>query len=72
MGIGGAWFEQEHRAFGIDFGSGFGQRLDWLAEAVPAMRALLDGERSRARPAGATRSTACGSTRRPSRPTCRS
>jgi len=44
MGIGGAWFEPEHRAYGIDFGSGHGQRLDWLAEAVPAIRALLDGE----------------------------
>ena len=42
-GIGGAWFELEHRAFGIDFGSGFGQRLDWLAEAAPAMRAMFDG-----------------------------
>ena len=36
MGIGGAWFEGEHTSFGIDFGSGFGQRLDWLAEAVAA------------------------------------
>ena len=44
LGIGGAWFELEHRAFGLDFGSGFGQRLDWLAEAVPAMRSMLDGE----------------------------
>jgi alkanesulfonate monooxygenase SsuD/methylene tetrahydromethanopterin reductase-like flavin-dependent oxidoreductase (luciferase family) len=43
LGIGGAWFELEHRAFGIDFGSGFGRRLDWLAEAVPAIRSLLDG-----------------------------
>ncbi len=43
MGIGGAWFEGEHRAFGIDFGSGFGQRLDWLAEAVADARVLLDG-----------------------------
>ncbi len=43
LGIGGAWFELEHRAFGLDFGSGFGQRLDWLAEAAPALRALLDG-----------------------------
>jgi alkanesulfonate monooxygenase SsuD/methylene tetrahydromethanopterin reductase-like flavin-dependent oxidoreductase (luciferase family) len=42
-GIGGAWFELEHRAFGIDFGTGFGQRLDWLAEATPALRTLLDG-----------------------------
>ena len=44
MGIGGAWFEGEHRAFGLDFGSGFGQRLDWLAEAAPAVRSLLDGD----------------------------
>jgi alkanesulfonate monooxygenase SsuD/methylene tetrahydromethanopterin reductase-like flavin-dependent oxidoreductase (luciferase family) len=43
LGIGGAWFEAEHRAFGVDFGTGFGQRLDWLGEAVPAMRTLLDG-----------------------------
>jgi alkanesulfonate monooxygenase SsuD/methylene tetrahydromethanopterin reductase-like flavin-dependent oxidoreductase (luciferase family) len=43
MGLGGAWFEGEHQAFGLDFGSGFGQRLDWLAEAVPAVRTLLDG-----------------------------
>jgi len=44
MGIGGAWFEAEHRAFGLEFGSGPGERLDWLAEAVPVMRAMLDGE----------------------------
>ncbi len=51
-GLGGAWFEAEHRAFGIDFGSGFGQRLDWLAEAVPAVRSLLDGERVTSEPGG--------------------
>ena len=38
LGIGGAWFEHEHTAHGIDFGSGFGQRLDWLDESVAAMR----------------------------------
>ena len=43
LGIGGAWFELEHRAHGIDFGSGIGQRLDWLDESVGAMRTLLDG-----------------------------
>lgn len=43
-GIGGAWFELEHTAHGIDFGSGFGQRLDWLDESVGALRALFDGE----------------------------
>ena len=45
LGIGGAWFEREHDAFGIDFGSGFGERLDRLEEAVSLMRRLLDGER---------------------------
>jgi alkanesulfonate monooxygenase SsuD/methylene tetrahydromethanopterin reductase-like flavin-dependent oxidoreductase (luciferase family) len=45
LGLGGGWFEDEHRAFGIDFGSGFGERLDRLAEAVPLIRRLLDGER---------------------------
>jgi len=44
LGMGGAWFEPEHRAHGIDFGAGFGERLDWLDEAVGIMRALLDGE----------------------------
>ena len=43
LGIGGAWMEPEHRAHGIDFGSGFGQRLDWLDESVGAIRQLLDG-----------------------------
>ena len=44
LGIGGAWFEREHEAFGIDFGKSVGERLDWLEEAVPLMRRLLDGE----------------------------
>jgi F420-dependent oxidoreductase-like protein len=44
LGIGGAWFEREHEAFGIDFGKTTGERLDKLAEAVPLMRRLLDGE----------------------------
>lgn len=45
LGIGGAWFETEHRAFGIDFGSSVGERLDWLDEAVMIMRGMLDGTR---------------------------
>ena len=45
LGIGGAWFEREHDAFGIDFGSGVGERLDRLDEAVMLLRRLLDGER---------------------------
>jgi alkanesulfonate monooxygenase SsuD/methylene tetrahydromethanopterin reductase-like flavin-dependent oxidoreductase (luciferase family) len=44
LGIGGAWFEREHDAFGIDFGTGFGERLDRLDEAVGLIRRLLDGE----------------------------
>jgi F420-dependent oxidoreductase-like protein len=43
LGIGGAWFGLEHEAHGIDFGSGFGERLDRLDEAVGVMRRLLDG-----------------------------
>jgi alkanesulfonate monooxygenase SsuD/methylene tetrahydromethanopterin reductase-like flavin-dependent oxidoreductase (luciferase family) len=46
LGIGGAWFEREHEAFGIpDWGSGVGERLDRLDESVMLMRRLLDGER---------------------------
>jgi len=45
LGIGGAWFQREHEGYGIDFGSGFGERLDRLDEAVMLMRRLLDGER---------------------------
>ncbi|HSL34567.1 MAG TPA: LLM class flavin-dependent oxidoreductase [Candidatus Limnocylindrales bacterium] len=52
MGMGGAWFEKEHSAFGIDFGDGFGQRLDWLAEAVSATRTLLDGGEVTSEPGG--------------------
>jgi len=44
LGLGGGWFEREHDAFGVDFGSGFGERLDRLEEAVGLIRRLLDGE----------------------------
>lgn len=44
LGIGGAWFKTEHTAYGIDFGSGFGERLDRLDEAVRIMRGMLNGE----------------------------
>ncbi|HEY4189200.1 MAG TPA: LLM class flavin-dependent oxidoreductase [Candidatus Limnocylindrales bacterium] len=43
LGIGGAWFEEEHEAFGLEFGSGFPERLRWLSEALPVMRGMLDG-----------------------------
>ena len=45
LGLGGGWFAEEHEAFGLDFGSGFGERLDRLAESVGIIRRLLDGER---------------------------
>ena len=44
LGIGGAWFEREHEGYGIDFGSGIGERLDRLDESVMLLRRLLDGE----------------------------
>ena len=49
LGIGGAWFEREHVAYGIEFGSGFGERLDWLDEAVEVMQTMLRGEPATAR-----------------------
>jgi alkanesulfonate monooxygenase SsuD/methylene tetrahydromethanopterin reductase-like flavin-dependent oxidoreductase (luciferase family) len=49
LGIGGAWFETEHTAFGIPFGKGFGERLDWLDEAVELMREMLHEEETSAR-----------------------
>ncbi len=47
LGIGGAWFEREHDAFGFDetWGSGVGERLVRLDEAVGLIRRLVDGER---------------------------
>ena len=52
LGIGGAWMEPEHTAHGIEFGSGFGQRLDWLDESVAAIRDLLDGKSVTSAPGG--------------------
>jgi alkanesulfonate monooxygenase SsuD/methylene tetrahydromethanopterin reductase-like flavin-dependent oxidoreductase (luciferase family) len=45
LGLGAAWFEEEHLAFGLPFGSGFPERLRWLGEALPIMRGMLHGER---------------------------
>ena len=45
LGVGAAWFETEHEAFGIDYGSGPPERLRWLGEALPVMRGMLHGER---------------------------
>jgi alkanesulfonate monooxygenase SsuD/methylene tetrahydromethanopterin reductase-like flavin-dependent oxidoreductase (luciferase family) len=44
LGLGGGWHAREHAAFGIDFGSGHGERLDRLDEAAALLRRLLDGE----------------------------
>jgi F420-dependent oxidoreductase-like protein len=44
LGLGAGWFDREHEAFGLEFGSGFGERLDRLEEAVGIIRRLLDGE----------------------------
>jgi len=52
LGIGGAWMEPEHTAHGIEFGTGFGQRLDWLDESVGAIRAVLDGKEVTSAPGG--------------------
>jgi alkanesulfonate monooxygenase SsuD/methylene tetrahydromethanopterin reductase-like flavin-dependent oxidoreductase (luciferase family) len=45
LGIGGAWFETEHRGLGLEFGGSPGERLRWLEEAVQIMRGMLDGTR---------------------------
>ena len=44
LGIGAGWFEDEHRAFGLDFGASVGERIDRMGEAVDLIRRLLDGE----------------------------
>jgi len=43
LGLGGAWFQLEHEAFGFNFGSSTGERLDWLDEAARIVRGMLDG-----------------------------
>jgi alkanesulfonate monooxygenase SsuD/methylene tetrahydromethanopterin reductase-like flavin-dependent oxidoreductase (luciferase family) len=45
LGIGGAWFEEEHVAYGLEFGGGFPERLRWLGEALPILRGMLRNER---------------------------
>jgi alkanesulfonate monooxygenase SsuD/methylene tetrahydromethanopterin reductase-like flavin-dependent oxidoreductase (luciferase family) len=44
LGIGAAWFETEHTAFGIKYGDGPPERLRWLSEALPIIRGMLHGE----------------------------
>ncbi|HEY7523936.1 MAG TPA: LLM class flavin-dependent oxidoreductase [Candidatus Limnocylindrales bacterium] len=52
LGLGGAWMELEHRAYGLEFGSGIGERLDWLDQAVAACRAVLEGKEYTSPPGG--------------------
>lgn len=44
LGLGGAWFEREHEAYGLWFGASPGERLARFDEAVGLLRRLLDGE----------------------------
>ena len=48
LGIGSAWDESEAKAFGIDMGESPGERLRWLREALPVMRAMLHGQEASA------------------------
>ena len=52
LGLGGAWMEPEHTAFGIDFGAGFGQRLDRLEESIAGIEAMLAGKAVSSDPGG--------------------
>ena len=52
LGLGGAWFEPEHRAFGSTSGRASGSGWTGWREAVPAARALLDGETVTSEPGG--------------------
>ena len=45
LGIGAAWFDEEHEAYGLRFGDGPPERLRWLGEALPVLRGMLHGER---------------------------
>ncbi|HEY3997736.1 MAG TPA: TIGR03560 family F420-dependent LLM class oxidoreductase [Candidatus Xenobia bacterium] len=42
VGMGAAWFELEHKQYGIDFGKSPGDRIAKLGEALPIMRSMLD------------------------------
>jgi len=43
LGIGAAWFETEHTAFGLEYGDA-PERLRRLGEALPVIRGMLHGE----------------------------
>jgi alkanesulfonate monooxygenase SsuD/methylene tetrahydromethanopterin reductase-like flavin-dependent oxidoreductase (luciferase family) len=52
LGLGAAYRELEHRMHGIEFGSGFGERLAWLEESVATVKRLLAGETVTSPPGG--------------------
>lgn len=45
LGIGAAWMEPEHTAFGIEFGDRPGTRLKWLEQALGIITGMLAAER---------------------------
>lgn len=49
FGLGAGWFEPEHRAFGIEFGTSIGMRLDRMDEAAALIKPLLSGRPATAR-----------------------
>ena len=59
LGIGAAWFGEEHDGFGLRFGDGPPERLRWLGEALPSCAGCSTGpsrrRRVRATPAGNVR-----------------
>jgi alkanesulfonate monooxygenase SsuD/methylene tetrahydromethanopterin reductase-like flavin-dependent oxidoreductase (luciferase family) len=52
LGIGAAWMEPEHTAFGLEYGDRPGTRLRWLAQALPIIRGMLDGTEPSSPPDG--------------------
>ncbi len=40
LGLGTGWYEAEHRAYGLDFGSSFGERFDRLTEQLEILTGL--------------------------------
>jgi alkanesulfonate monooxygenase SsuD/methylene tetrahydromethanopterin reductase-like flavin-dependent oxidoreductase (luciferase family) len=41
LGLGAAWFDEEHADFGIEFGKSPGERIGWLDESVDLLAQLL-------------------------------
>ena len=40
LGLGAGWYEAEHRAYGLDFGSSFGERFDRMTEQLEILTGL--------------------------------